>query len=281
MSILDLATYKNLTGTTNSVNDALITELLPAVQSAIETYCDRKFDAQDYSEWYHYSNQLILNQYPVNSTKFIGQLVIMANFAPTTGYQYEANPTGITITDEATFTAQTFLFTTYATLTALKTAIELAIPAVTLSIVSGYENYNYRLIRIGSGSIVYGATKADLNCYVDDNRTLMFLSDYSFIFWNCLDLGYPEEMLVIYSGGYTSVTMPMDLKLIEANCIRDMINIMSDTPSSGVTGIYKSETMKNYSYTLADGTASGSTVNVAQVVSKYYPELNPYRKKTV
>jgi len=280
MSILDLSTYKTLTGTTSAVNDDLITALLPAVQSQMETYCDRLFDAQDYAEWYHYDGTLILKQYPVNLTRFIGQLVIMANFAPTTGYMYETTTTGITITDEATFTDNSFAFADYTTLAQLKIAIETAIPAVTMSIVDGYSAYNYRLIRVGSGSVLYGATKADLNSYVDDNRTLTFLSDYSFIFWNCMDLGYPEEMLVIYNAGYTSATMPMDLKIVEANCIRDMINVLSNTPSDGIVGVYASENLKNYSYTLASGLTTG-TINVAQVVSKYHSELYAYRKKCI
>jgi hypothetical protein len=285
MPILTLAEFKTLTNTTSAGNDAYITSLLPVVQDQIENYCDRLFTQQDYIEWYKYSEIVLLKQYPVNNVKYIGYLTQFAGFTPLTGYTYEITDTGIVITNDTTFTATTFLFTTYGTLLALKTAIEAAIPAITMTILSGYDNYNYRLLRTGTGYTVYGATRLDAMTYLDDNRSLKFITDYSAYFLMSTEIDCNLDLMVIYNAGYG--TVPNGLKFIACNIIKDILAIQVGTSvATGggvVSGIYKSESVDDYSYTLADpgNNTSFNTVNISQVVSKYYGDLDYYKKLTV
>ena len=116
--ILTLSEFKAITGITTNTYDSFINANISTVQNVIETYLDRLLDAQDYYEWKPYSTQLLTEQYPINSLKFIGCIQKMAEFTPQAGYTYEVTSTGINVIDDATFTTNTFLFSVSSTLTA-------------------------------------------------------------------------------------------------------------------------------------------------------------------
>lgn len=291
--ILTLATYKGLTGTTSTANDTLISNLIAPVQDQIENFCDRKFDSADYFEWFPYTANLFVKQFPINYVKYFGYSAYVAQF-DSDDYNYQITPTGIVVTSSLTFTSTTFLFATYTNLTLLKTAIEAAIPAITLTIQTGYETMNYRLLKLGTGKQVYGAEKFDITTSVDNSESNFVqlqpgIGDAYPIAWGIVN---DRPLLLIYNGGYAYADMPKGLQLICANVIKEIVSSLtaggsgSNSSGSGITGIYRSESIGDYSYTLADGetTNDGNTISAADVakfVSKFSDDLWFYKKKII
>lgn len=273
MAILSLADYRTLTNTVSGTDDAYITELLAVVQSQMESYCDRLFDAQNYSQWYKYSHYIVLREYPVNSVKFIGTLQKLATFS-SDDYNYEVTSTALNITDGSLTTTTITFGGAISVLTDIKTAVEAAIPGLTLTIDTGYANISYKLLRVGTGKDMYGAVRSDCQTKLieDENRTLELLADSSFLFFYATDFCTDINMYVVYNAGYTSTTMPLDLQMICANIVHDMSLI----ESADVTGIYKSETLGDYSYTLADQTQINELI-----FTKYSKALDAYVKMVV
>ena len=272
--ILTLADYRTLTNTVSGIDDSYITELLTVVQSQIENFCDRKFDSQDYSEWYKYSRYLILREYPVTNVKFLGTLQKMATFS-SDDYNYELTNTALNVTDNTLTTTTVTFGGAITTLTDIKTAIETAIPTITLTIDSGYTNASYKLLRVGTGKDVYGAVRsvAQTKLIEDESRTLELLADSSFIFFYASDYCTDVNMYLVYTAGYTASTMPLDLQMVEANIVSDI----SNAQTSGITGLVTSETITNYSWS----SSTELLKNVGKELDNYTDVLDKYVKKVV
>lgn len=277
MAILDLSTYKSLTNTTVTTYDSYITDLLPVVQNEIEIYCDRLFDAQVHKQWcrFDHSRLITLPQYPVNSIYFIGSPTNVANISITSGtYNIEVNTDKVTIVDLNSYNYPTddYLFSDNNTLADLKAAIEGDYPLISISIVSGYETMNSQLLRTGIGDSWTGATKVDSPARLLDNheRTIRFAEDAYFSY--NLDFYFPENLYIIWNGGYTSSTMPSSLQMIEAGIIKDYIGYSLKKPGFG---LYQSESITNYSYTLWD-------INyLKNIIISYDDRLLDFKKKSI
>ena len=277
MALVTVSEVKSYTSLGDG-DDAIITTLIPAVSSSIENYCDRLFDAQDYSVWTCYSNEIMLENYPINYVKFIGYVNEVAVFTDTTDnnqYTYEVTASrelgtlvSLAITDNA-LTTTTFAFATYTNLTLLKAAVELAIPAITMTITSGFETMSYKLLKQGTGRYLYGAERSNATTMITDNRTLVIMQSLDFLFNS--DLYMTTPIYIVYNAGYATADVPAALKQITSNIIKDCVKVVS----SKLTGLMKSESLTNYSYTLSDS----STIN--EVVSNYSMELDFYRKKSI
>ena len=286
MSIITIQEFKSITGITTNIYDSFINANISTVQNVIETYLDRLLDAQDYYEWKPDSTQLLTEQYPINSLKFIGCIQKMAEFTPQAGYTYEVTSTGINVIDEATFTTTTFLFSVSGTLTALKTAIEAAIPAVTLTIDGTYGTTNYRLLRSGTGKVVYGATRLDAASQINDNRTIDFLQSFDFLFYSTMDIGSNAQIYLVYNAGYATADVPKGIKIVAANILLDMINILFNSgTTNGVpnAGNIKSETVGDHSITYANVSDSNSlsSIKIAKLLENYEGDLWPWVKKII
>jgi hypothetical protein len=277
MALVTVAEVKSYTSLGDGDN-AIITTLIPAVQSSIENYCDRLFDAQDYSIWTYYSNEIMLENYPINYVKFIGYVNEVAVFTDTTDnnqYTYEVTASrelgtlvSLAITDNA-LTTTTFAFATYTNLTLLKAAVELAIPAITMTITSGFETMSYKLLKQGTGRYLYGAERSNATTMITDNRTLVIMQSLDFLFNS--DLYMTTPIYIVYNAGYATADVPAALKQITSNIIKDCTSVVN----SKLSTLMKSESLTNYSYTLSDS----STIN--EVVSNYSVELDFYRKKSI
>lgn len=275
MALLTTAEYESYTNTTlTPAETTYVNTLIGIVQDQIETYCDRKLDATDYLEWYKYSRYLVLRQYPVNHIKYVGELDLVGSF-DSEDYNYEWTSTALYITDN-TLTTTTITFGgAITTLTDIKTAVELALPAITLTINSGYTNLNYKLIRVGTGRDIYGAKRNDCQTKLveDENRTVEFVMDSGFVFFTSADTVCDTNVLMVYNAGWATADMPEALKQIAVNIIKDIMNIQT----AGMTGLYQSETITNYSYTLGQNV----TQYVGKELDKYTDLLQPFVKKTV
>lgn len=259
-------------------DDTAIQTFIPIVQSEIENFCDRLFDVDDYSEWHPYSYQILTEQYPINQLKFIGWKQQVAEFTDTSNendlYNYEIIADKITgeksslVVTDANVASTSFSFDTYTSLFDVKTIVESTIPAVTLTIQSGWDNVNYKLFKEGAGRTVYVADRSDGQAQVVDNRTIDLSSYFGCGFYD----GYSADSsstFIIYSAGYETSAVPQALKRITSAIIEDLINVIN----SKVTSIYKSEKLTNYSYQLADPD------QIKQSIKKYEVALDYYRKK--
>jgi hypothetical protein len=271
MSILSLSEYKAITNTTTSVYDSFVTNIIPYVQAGIEDYLLRKLDAADYYSWYPFSGNYLLDEYPINSIKFIGAANRLASIESITVYNVEVATTGINITSPS-FVTTSFAYTLFATLSALKTAVEAYYPDITFSIQdSSYDSISYHCLRTGIGNDIYGATPYSVQARLEDmtNRSLI-LTDLSS--WLFAGDTYPE-VFIAYNAGYTAGNYPKGLQTTCAFIIRDMIDQLF---GGGKTGV-KSETLEYYSYTLTDNAVN----QIHRYVEKYYSDLEIYRKKVI
>jgi hypothetical protein len=284
MSLITLAEYKSLTGTTTNTNDAFISSLIPAIQSTIETHCDRKFDRAINGEWLCYSENLILDQWPVNNVLMIGTTITVGTITDTTntytfsivaGKNAQDGIGGMYMTNQYSLATTFYSFVTYTTLGALKMALEL-IAGVTLAYPTdptySYNLMSTALLRDCNGTTLMGAynqpqlqyriTEGTRRCLsVPQNLNTMFVG---------MDWWYESTIYVRYDYGYSTENVPQDLKQIASNIIKDTISISNVAGG----GIYSSITVTNFSETLWDY----SQINKL-VVDKYAPLLEPYRRK--
>jgi hypothetical protein len=280
--LISLAEVKALTGLT-SANDSIINSLIPSVAEQIETYLDRRLCKYTWFEWKKYDNNLELSQYPINNVLMMGtptQVITITdtsdayNFNITqednTNYTIKSK---LSVINQSTFAVTDYSFDTYITLTDLKTAVETAIPAITITIEAGYETQNTKCLRSGTGKSVYGVVKQDILYRIDDNSNrYLSIPNNIYLNFNVVDCWFDNVLFVAYSAGYDSTDVPAGLKLIVANIIKDCVNINS----LGSSSLLKSESIKNYSYSLFDSSQISVLIN-----QKYAVDLYQYSKKSI
>jgi hypothetical protein len=282
MAILTVAEYETYTGTTlDAEGTTYVTNMIPIVQNQIETYLDRLLDKQDYSEWYTYRSDVILRQYPVNNIRYIGSTAQVATFDLDTN-TYEITATELNVTDASLVTTVVTFGGAITTLTDIKTAIEVALPALTMTIVAGYENMSYKLLKVGTGVDVLGAIRRDAKTKLveDENRTVQFDGCYGV--WGWFDsysyngVIYPSSYLnlfMVYNAGYETADVPPAIKMACSNTIRDMKQV-NDT---NLNSMLQSESITNYSYSLGSGVIDW----IHQELKRYYSDLDPFVKKVI
>lgn len=272
MAILTLADFKAMMGVTTSADDALYNSLLPAAQGAVEAYCDRKFDSENYQEWFTPASRVRLYQYPITAVRGVGTLLDVAVLTYSSGTSYTAScsQTSITITNYEDLSSTEFLWATYADIDALHTAVETALTDVTFAVTAGYEDYSPTRIRPGMGNTIRMAVEydADLEAQIDpDTSTYMTVDTIpspsgSFPFL--------ETMWVAYKAGYAYADMPQGLQMALAGIVRELCVVIK---LSGA-GALKTESITNYDYTLFDN----KTINNI-IVQSYANALEDFRRK--
>lgn len=276
MAIITLAQYRTLTNTTAADGfDAYITSLIPVVQNQIEDYCDRTFDDARYYQWFHYNGDrlIVLPEYPVEQILYIGYPAKVATVSYTTGaYNIEITKTGVTVTNDADFHQDTYLFSVNNTLAKLKVEIEDDYgPNMLVTIESGYSSMNSLLLRTGSGLEWTAAVRLDTNTRLQDrsDRIVEFAYNTPFIMSYQNDYIFNDELFVMWNAGYTSTTMPKDLQMTCSMVIKDYLAISKKAD----LGLYKSESITNYSYTLGDMSL------IKNLIENYAASLEGYVKK--
>ena len=169
------------------------------------------------------------------------------------------------------------------TLTDIKTAIEAAIPAITLTIVSGYDTMSYKLLKVGTGRQVVGAKRSDAQTKLteDENRTVEFITCNDFAVWYNTDYTSDVNLFMAYNAGYETSDMPKALKMIVVNIIKDILNIQGMGTQGVLSGLYQGESITNFSYQLASGITWTGSVDISSIVMKYSSNLEPFVKKVV
>lgn len=275
MSILTLARYKELTNTSVVTNDTLIGYLMPVVQEMIESYCDRAFDNTSYYQWFHFTGDrtIVLPEYPVNNIVYLGYPSKVATVAYTTGsYNIEVTKTGVTITNDADLTYNTYAFSPNNTLDKLRIEIEDDFgPNMTVTIESGYTAYNSYLLQTGTGKEWNGAIRLDAQARLQDrsDRVIELAYNSAFVMNYATDYVFNDELYVIWKAGYEYADMPKNLQMIEAMIIRDYLNLIT----LKINSLVKSQTITNYSITYVDNAL------LMNIIDGYSSQLNDFKKK--
>ena len=283
MPIITVNEYKSYTGTTlDAAQTAYVNSLIPVVGNQIETYLDRILDVADYYEWYNYSNNVVLRQYPVNAIKYLGSKDQVATFDDE-NYTYEIKTDGLYVTDSNITTTTVTFGGAITTLTDIKTAIELAIPAITMTIGTGYTTMSYKLLKVGTGRDVIGAVRRDAQTKLteDENRTLSLTTYDGFYGWFDYDCEPYLNLFVVYNAGYSEANIPPAIKMVAVNIIKDVLNIQGLGSGTGLSGLYQAENITNFSYQLANGVTWNGSVDIASIFNKYSGDLQPFVKKVV
>jgi len=265
MAIITTTEVKTLKNITTPIYDSYINSLIAPVQDLIEKYLDRKLDIADYYEWVPFATNIFTEQFPINNIKYIGSAVKVAEFN-STEYNYEVTSTGIIITDNSIHST-TFLFSAYSTVSELKTIIEATFAGISMAIESGYTATSYKLLKPGTGRVLYGATRLDATTKIIEPRTIEFLTSIEFTSY------ISNYLYMVYSAGYATANMPQGLKKVAADLIYSVVNNSVLNFNGGKTH----ETIGNFNYTISDGTLDW----IGRELERYYDELWLYRKKSI
>lgn len=218
--------YKNYTGITGTDDDALLDQLVLRATSAMESFCDRKFQHDTYRERYNGTGdtELYLRQYPVTEIKMlsIGATdVIKIKNTSTDAYNayVRVNSTSMILTIQGgTDDGSNTLTLTDYTITTLEAAIEALTGWTSEVVTSGYGVWNAEEVLPCSGlechdsyAYVQCPDEPERDFKVDSNKGAISLSS-----------GFPtgyQNVIVSYAAGYS--TMPNDLIQI---CL-DLVNV--------------------------------------------------------
>jgi len=272
--LITTAEFKALMNISGTTYDTLLASLIPAVQSEIESVLDRKFDSQNFSQWFSWvagAGQIVLPQWPLQKLLLIGQAVKMATLTWASGdYGIEVLSDKISVVNVLTPTD--FTFAAHPTLDVMKVAIENS-TAVRVAIESGYTTTRCELLQTGSGTTWYGAKRLDARLRLLDrsDRVLGLIESLDTVF--LLDDIQGYDLMIAWTAGYATADVPAGLKLVTANILADCVAQVAN--GTIVDPNLKSETISNYSYTRFDADMVG------RAVAKFRADLDPWRKTTV
>ena len=267
-NLVSWSTYCNCTGTATNSSDQSIVEstLIPIASDTVETYCNRLFTETIYVEWSQNNLQTYFPaNIPVNKLYSVAICDRLCTITNPTDLNIAISKDALTIHNPRTLDDDEYLFTSYANVSSLFTAIvndyaDIDIVYNSSYTVSDLEEVNSKLLLPATLDIVDAAT-------VDINAALVQQS-YQRLLDGGITLTCPDEQnCIVYKGGYNPI--PMDLQYVICQIIQDMLSQSKGDQSNNM----KSETIDNYSYTLQDG------VNLADLVrSKYGDALAKYKK---
>jgi len=274
--IITLATYKSLTNTTVTTDDAYLNALIPSVCDLVETYCDRHFDLNTYSFWTTISNSIKTDEYPITKLIMAGQQqkVAVLSWPTTSDYAVEIRSDRVVVTNTKNygFNSDSYLFSDNTTLAALKISIEDDWD-ITVAIESGYTDFNTALLKTGTDKTWYGAIRYSANYRIQDNTIRFMQLEDALEAQFGFDSFIPNCFYVCYQAGYAYSDMPKGLQLVVSNIVKDILNLSK----MGGKGMMKSESITNYSYT----NWNPSEYDIKNIINNYADGLDPWRKKSV
>lgn len=320
--IATLAEVKGINNITASTFDTWLTANIPIVCRSVEDYCRRRFVKNNWTQWTSMDREIMTDNFPINNVLIIGTPYDLIKIDDTNNiYNFAVMQTtsnNISVdgkfvaTNTSTLVSTEYLFSTYTTVGALKTAVEAALAGVTFT----YQNnptpvtfstmstlcirptfgktltvgVNYfdqstntslgDIYRIGDNSdrIVFSPN------FMTSNKALYsgnYIGPYTTGYTNIDSSGYSFEtynntdMLIMYNSGYDTSNMPSTLKWVVAAILQDLMSLY-DMQSSGVyKGIYRQESLGDYQYTLA------TESSIAGILNRYHDQLDLYKKKII
>ena len=277
--IINLATYKSLTGTAVNTDDTWLSAIIPSVCNLVESYCDRHFDVANYSKWISsgFCEELFLDEYPINKVNMIGSQVLVAKLTwDETLYDYaiEVRSDRITVTDTKTYGSPSYdhMYAANHTLQDLKIDIEDDYD-ITVSIEAGYTTLNVQLLKSGNGQSWYGAKRTECNYRIQD-FSLRIIQEEDVLSANFYsDVWFSNSIYLAYNAGYAYADMPTGLQLVTSNIVHDLLGLKN----LGNKGALKSEQITNYSYT----NWTPNDYDIKNIIHNYEWNLESWKKKSI
>jgi len=250
-------------GDTKAKFDSLITQ----ASAAIEKWCDRTFALTEYKQWYDGNGTcyLKLDDYPVTR---LYQVACGTQDLARLSYT-GSEPEAFASCDGATLTlvagsATDLTLSSYATATALKTAVE-NVTGWTLAIFSGMDSYSPAKMQPFSGYVEGAGNEIDLQ--IPDEAITARMADRAE--W-LVEGSFPHgksNIFVWYKAGFA--TVPEDVQLVATRIVVDLYY------ASNRDSTMKGEKLGDYSYT-AGGSADG--VDMQNIVESYADTLRRYKR---
>lgn len=274
MALINLATYKTLTNTTDNTYDSLITTLLDVATVEIQNYCDRIFTEDTYTEWTHLGckSNYIPKQYPINKVLLVGSpntalTIVNSGTGISASYTIHINDDKLMTITTSSLVETEFDLTNaaYDTLTELGAAITVAFPNLVCTVgtdvsqISSLLKPHAYIIEAGEQIEVLGVDPSGYSALVEDN--VVYIKGYG-----GFSTSSYADFVLVYKAGYS--TIPSDLQMICANITQDALNVQTGEQNSSI----KQESITNYSYTLGD------TVDFRAIVQGYASGLNAYKQ---
>lgn len=254
MSILDIDTVYDFLGIEEDEN-AVAIYAHNAVEAFILKYCNRNFEATDYSEYYHGlgSQKLLLNNYPIINIKGVYlstvDVIKIYNTNKYTSAIVSVDASGINLEYNGTTTAGNFTFATNTILSTLETAINNAGSGWVAEVLDDYDtvistellemfgqhaiNSTYVYLSIPynnmsqykcdkTNGIIYFST--DETPYNEITESALFRKNYSnFVESNSGTFNTSfNNIFVKYRAGYEEDDLPNDLKMGILMMIQDI-----------------------------------------------------------
>ena len=251
-ALVTLAKQKCYLGITDEDSDALLEALIERASGFLERYCNRKLKTRAYTREVYYGSggpNLILDQYPATTISRVSvgrtNAFSITNTTATNHATVEITSTALKYSVDGA-AATSLLFASYATINLLIAALPAGWTATLLSSTHGTRKSSDLLIRPG----MYCKSPTVAYCEIPNDE----LTDYQLIS-PTEDRNYGvlycpggwikgEEYFFDYTAGYA--TAPIDLEDI---CIRLVVNRYNQSKKDGSI---KSESLGDYSYTMAD-----------------------------
>lgn len=282
-ALVTLAEAKTYLGISGSEDDTLLNSLINNSSTAIESYCDRNFIAQNYKEFYNGLGQrkLRLRNFPVTSIQRVStgsKLAITVSSTDSTDLRASVEVRSDRINlqrfaSDGTESNTELTFATYKTTSAMASQITATTGFSASANANALTDDLYRVgaidLMTGPGLLNY-PDLADTKFRIHDDRaTLEFVdaSDYAF-FGRGSDEGIRMPVsfagiLVEYTAGYTNeASVPKDLKQACLLMVQYLFNLSKQDTSLA------SESIGAYSYSTATELLVGEN-QIAKMLAPY------------
>lgn len=266
ITLQEYCAYKQITSP--SSQDGIINTMIPIVTSIIEEYLDRNIESATNIELINIQdNNIFTENYPINRILYVGVPTEAIRIEGLTdGQSMICEITGLYYYSSPFATPTSFLFSTSTTFALLKAAVETAIPTLTLNLLMPSTTLTSFLLESSGSTIMYPARFSG-TFIKRDSRTIELIDLDS-----CGNL-WSNQIYLVYTSGWDIDDVPPALKKIAFDMVSDLVNILSLSTNSGI----KSESLGDYSYTLADVSSNLS----GDMINKYKNDLYPFVKKWI
>jgi hypothetical protein len=255
MALTTIANVKTFLGLSGTTYDTVLTMIVAGTDLAISNYCDRTFEINDFIENVNaLDNRIILKNRPIDTIYYAGygtENAIEVKYTGTGLASVQIETTRVRLFEN--LVATEYLYSSYATLSTLATAM------------NGKANFTVTLSEEGLSKTLWEASMSlenDETVYLQKPGSHACLTQIydGFYVSDC-----QNNHKLIYRGGYS--TIPADLVLIATKIASSVFQ------QRQTAGTLKSESIGDYSYTIADSTADADTV----ISSSFGQALKVYR----
>ena len=243
-----------------------VNAICESATTAVEHACNRHFLSASYDEvaTVDLTGSVLLKQFPLIRVSRVysttRQAVTIQNTdSTTTNASLYTDGTALVLshTVAGVVTETTLAWSDYPTITALVAAINGVGNGWSSSVAGDYDNY-------ATADLVtdqYGDAKTqnELRIWAQTGARWFVANPKQSLISG--EFGKGEEVRIVYTAGYAEKNIPEDIKQVVAEAVKDMF--------SGGQSQIQSESLGDYSYSLAQGAVAGLPVTSRDILARY------------